>query len=137
MVEGSYSVVFEESPQEGLASFRRNGFDLVIIKPHTLDSGSLELIKEFKSIDQDCVIIAYLEVSKPEILEYLPALCVAALVQESFYLINVFGHSSPSSDGRQPASRNALSRLCSRTCARLKPELSACPFSRALQWPGE
>jgi len=90
MVEGSYSVVFEESVREGLNAFGRNGFDLVIIKPHALDSGSLELIKEFKTIEQDCVIIAFLDESKPEILEYLFSLGIYDFIAKPINLEKFF-----------------------------------------------
>jgi putative nucleotidyltransferase with HDIG domain len=71
MIEGGYFVTFEESPKGGLAAFRQNVFDVVIFKPHILDLGSLGLIKELKGIDQDCVIIAFLDEDRLEIIEHL------------------------------------------------------------------
>ncbi len=71
MVEGGYSVVFEENSSAGLETFRKDIFDLVVIKPFSLDAASLGVIKEFKNIDRDCIIIVILDDSRPDILEYL------------------------------------------------------------------
>ncbi|MBN2830919.1 MAG: HD domain-containing protein, partial [Candidatus Omnitrophica bacterium] len=89
-IEGGYSLLFEESSEAGINSFRNNGFDLVIIKPATLGSGSLNLIKEFKRIDQDCVIIVFLDEAKPEILEYLFSIGIYDFITKPINLERLF-----------------------------------------------
>ena len=89
-IEGGYSVIFEESPETGLSSFRKNSFDIVIIKPSTLDADSLGLVKEFRRVDQDCVIIVFLDEVKPEILEYLFSLGMYDFVTKPINLERFF-----------------------------------------------
>jgi putative nucleotidyltransferase with HDIG domain len=71
MVEGGYSVLFEESPRQGVELYRKDIFDVVVFRPDALDASSLGSIREFKNIDQDCVLIVLLEESRPDIVEYL------------------------------------------------------------------
>ena len=82
MVEGGYSVVFEESLSLSLEAFRRNGFAIVIFKPRSLDAGSLVIIKELKNIDHDCVVIAILDDDNPQVLEYLFSLGIYDFVSK-------------------------------------------------------
>ena len=90
MIEGGYFVTFEGSPKEGLEAFRQNGFDIVIFKPHVLGGGSLGLIKEFKSIDQDCIIIAFLDEDRPEIIEHLFGLGIYDFITKPINLEKLF-----------------------------------------------
>ena len=71
MAEGGYSVLFEESPRQGVELYRKDIFDVVVFRPDALDASSLGSIREFKNIDQDCVLIVLLEESRPDIVEYL------------------------------------------------------------------
>jgi len=71
MIDGGYLVTFKESPKEGLEEFRQNGSDLIIFKPHLLDVNSLKLIKDLKAIDPDCIIIAFLDEDRQEVIEHL------------------------------------------------------------------
>lgn len=88
--EGGYSVIFEESADSGLSAFHKNAVDIVIIKPDLLDAKSLGLIKEFKKIDQDCVVIACLDEVKPELLEYLFSLGIYDFVAKPINLERFF-----------------------------------------------
>lgn len=90
MIEGGYFVSFKESPKEGLEEFRQNGFDIVIFKPRVLDIGSLGLIKELKSIDQDCVVIAFLDEDRPEIIEQLFGLGIYDFITKPVNLEKLF-----------------------------------------------
>ncbi|MBM3243232.1 MAG: HD domain-containing protein [Candidatus Omnitrophica bacterium] len=89
-IEGGYSVVFEESHQSGTDSFRSNGFDLVIFSPVNLDATSLNLVKELKKIEHDCVIIVVLDEAKPEILEYLFSLGIYDFITKPINLERLF-----------------------------------------------
>lgn len=71
MVEAGYFVAFKTTPKEGLITFRDGGFDLIITNPKMQDTGSVELIKELKRSDPDCVIVALLDDHKQELMEYL------------------------------------------------------------------
>ena len=69
--QGEYLVTLTEAPKEGLELFRQNSFDLVIFKPHVLDLNSLDLIKDLKRFDPDCVVVAFLNEDRPEVIEHL------------------------------------------------------------------
>jgi len=74
--QGEYLVTLTEAPKEGLELFRQNSFDLVIFKPHVLDLNSLDLIKDLKRFDPDCVVVAFLNEDRPEVIEHLFSLGV-------------------------------------------------------------
>lgn len=61
MVNGGYSVSFESNPQAGLETFRQDNFDIVIAKFGLPGLDVSSLVSEFKKIDPDCVIIAFVE----------------------------------------------------------------------------
>ena len=90
MIEGGYLVTFAESQKNGLAAFRQNNFDLVILKPHVLDLDSLGLIKDLRSIDQDCVIIAFLDEDRPEVIEHLFSLGIYDFITKPVNLDKLF-----------------------------------------------
>ena len=90
MIEGGYFVEFVATPKEGLEAFRQNVFDIIIYKPHVLDIGSLGLIKELKNIDSDCVIIAYLDEEKSEIIEHLFSLGIYDFIIKPVNLEKLF-----------------------------------------------
>ncbi|MFA5402929.1 MAG: hypothetical protein WC318_05480, partial [Candidatus Omnitrophota bacterium] len=46
MAEGGYFVAIEPTFQRGLATFKDNGFDIVITRVKMLDSNPLELVRE-------------------------------------------------------------------------------------------
>jgi putative nucleotidyltransferase with HDIG domain len=60
-IEGGCSVSAESTANAGLATLKQNGFDIIIIRIKSIDSGTAELVKGLKKIDPDCIIIAYLE----------------------------------------------------------------------------
>ncbi len=90
IVEGGYSVAFEESAKEGLSAFSRNGFDIVIVKYYPLDLGSCDLVKGLKAADPDCVIIILLDENKSEIMEYLFSLGVYDFIAKPINLEKLF-----------------------------------------------
>lgn len=71
ITEGGCSVSLEASGQGGLAVLKQNTFDIIIAKFGLFDLEETELIKGLKKIDQDCVIIAFIEDSNPETLKEL------------------------------------------------------------------
>ncbi|MFH0855691.1 MAG: HD domain-containing phosphohydrolase [Candidatus Omnitrophota bacterium] len=90
MAEGGYFVSLESTAQKGLESFREKGFDLVIAKPQAQGLNSLELIRELKRADPDCIIIALLDEYKQEVLEYLFSLGIYDFVTKPINLEKLF-----------------------------------------------
>jgi len=90
MVEGGYFVSLEITAKKGLESFRESGFDLVIVKPQMPDLSSLELIRELKRADPDCIIIALLDEHKQEVLEYLFSLGIYDFITKPISLDKLF-----------------------------------------------
>ena len=90
MIDGGYFVTFEESSKAGLEAFRQNSFDIIIFKPQISDSDSLGLVREFKGIDPDCVIIACLEEERPEAIEQLLGLGVYDFITKPINLERLF-----------------------------------------------
>lgn len=90
MVEGGYFVMLKPTAKEGLEVLKENGFDLIIAKPEMPDLSSLDLIKELKRIDQDCIIIVFLDDYKQEVLEYLFGLGIYDYVSKPINLEKLF-----------------------------------------------
>ena len=90
MAEGGYFVAIEPTFQRGLATFKDNGFDIVITRVKMLDSNPLELVRELKAADPDCVIIALLDEYKQEVLEYLFSLGVYDVISKPINLEKLF-----------------------------------------------
>jgi len=90
MVEGGYFVALEETAKSALETFKESGFDLVITKPQMPDLSSLELIRELKRNDPDCIIIALLNEHKQEVLEYLFGLGIYDFITKPIDLEKLF-----------------------------------------------
>ncbi len=90
MVEGGYFVALESTAEKGLEAFRANDFDLIIAKPKMPDLDSLELIRELKRADPDCIIVALLEEHKQEELEYLFSLGIYDFITKPINLEKLF-----------------------------------------------
>ena len=90
MVEGGYFVTLESTAKQGLDTFRANDFDLVIAKPQMPDLSSLELIRELKRADPDCIIIALLDEHRQEVLEYLFSLGIYDFIAKPINLEKLF-----------------------------------------------
>jgi len=68
VIEGGYSVVHESDTGAALASFRKTPFPLLILK---LDMPGViveEVTRAFREIDQDCIIIGFLNEADPRIM---------------------------------------------------------------------
>ncbi|MDO8662083.1 MAG: HD domain-containing protein [Candidatus Omnitrophota bacterium] len=90
MIGGGYFVAFKSTAKEGLDVFREGDFDLVIAKPQMSDLSSLELIRELKRTDPDCIIIALLDEHKQEELEYLFSLGIYDFITKPISLEKLF-----------------------------------------------
>ncbi|MDD2679539.1 MAG: HD domain-containing protein [Candidatus Omnitrophica bacterium] len=90
MVDGGYFVAIEPTAKRGLATFKDNGFDLVIAKTQMPDLSPQDLIRELKAIDPDCNIIALLDEHKQEVLEYLFSLGIYDFIAKPINLEKLF-----------------------------------------------
>ncbi|MDD5027807.1 MAG: response regulator, partial [Candidatus Omnitrophica bacterium] len=90
MVEGGYFVALEPTVPKGLASFKDNGFDIVMTRAQMPGSNPLDLVRELKAADPDCVIIALLDEYKQEVLEYLFSLGVYDVISKPINLEKLF-----------------------------------------------
>ncbi len=68
-VNEGYSVSRESSTTAGLETFRRNTFEIVIIKFGMPDMDGLALLRNLRLIDPDCVVIVLMEKSNPQLLK--------------------------------------------------------------------
>jgi len=57
IVSGGYMVTVEPSAKAGIETFKRGGFDLVIMQFEMADMPGLSLIRQLKEIEADCIII--------------------------------------------------------------------------------
>jgi len=74
IVEGGHSVVFASGSQAALENFKQNSFDVTILKFDLPDMPMQGLIKDFKQIDPNCLIIAFIENASPDVLKGLSQL---------------------------------------------------------------
>jgi putative nucleotidyltransferase with HDIG domain len=84
--EGKNSVSVALSGQGGLDTFRRNSFDLVIAELGTFDLAGIELIKDLKKIDPECVILTLLNDNKQDPPQELYALGVYEIIHRPLNL---------------------------------------------------
>jgi len=74
--EGGHSISVEASGQAGLLAVKQNSFDIVIVSLGMLDLDGVELIKDIKKIDPECIVIAFLKDPNSMTLENLSDLGV-------------------------------------------------------------
>ena len=68
IIEGGFSVVFENSSPGGLNAFNQGGFDVVVVRFAMPDMSSVELIKGLKKEDPEVIIIVLLEDHDPQVI---------------------------------------------------------------------
>jgi len=68
-VNGGYSVSCEPGSHTGLETFRRGGFDMVIVKFGMPDMDGASLLRGLKVIDHDSIIIVLIEEANPHLLK--------------------------------------------------------------------
>lgn len=86
IIDGGYSVTFVSSGREGLNSLRQNSVDLVIARFNLEDYDCLELIRDLKKSDPDCIIIALAEDSDESKLNGMLRLGVYDILSKPFNL---------------------------------------------------
>jgi putative nucleotidyltransferase with HDIG domain len=86
-----FPVAFELTTRAGLETFQEGNFEVVIVKLSISDEFSAtELIKSIKKIDQDCVIIAFLEDANSSLSKDLARLGVYDFVSKPINLEKLF-----------------------------------------------
>ncbi len=86
IIDGGYSVTFVSSGREGINSLRQNSVDLVIVRVNLKDYDALELIRDLKKSDPDCIIIALAEDSDETKLNGMLRLGVYDILTKPFSL---------------------------------------------------
>ena len=74
--DGGFSTGIATSGHAGLAALERNAFDVIIVTFGLADLDNRELVSGLKKIDEDCVIIVFVEEVNPELLQELLSLGV-------------------------------------------------------------
>jgi len=90
MVEGGYSVVFENSSSGGLNALRQDSFDIVILRFGMPDMNAAELIKGVKKADTDAIIIALLEDHDSQVIREIFKLGVYDFISKPVNLEKLF-----------------------------------------------
>lgn len=90
IIDGGYLVSSELSAQGALEIFRRNPFEVVIVKFEIPDLDCARLIKELKKIDIDCVIIVLVSEVTPRFLKETALLGVYDFITEPINLERLF-----------------------------------------------
>ena len=68
-INGGYSVSCESNSQAGIETFRRDGFDIAIIKFAMPDMDGASFLRSLKAIDPDCIVIVLIEEANPHLLK--------------------------------------------------------------------
>ncbi|HTZ10752.1 MAG TPA: HD domain-containing phosphohydrolase [Candidatus Margulisiibacteriota bacterium] len=71
LVELGYAVHFESDTERALAVLRQDGFDIVLLSFKLIDADAESLIKEIRTKDPYCVIIAFVEDPNPAVMDDL------------------------------------------------------------------
>ena len=90
MLSAGYAVTWASTAAVGLDTFARSSFDVVIMKFDLPDKEGHEVIKELKKIDPDCIIIAYLNKSDPDILKEMSRLGVYDVIAKPVNIEKLF-----------------------------------------------
>jgi len=67
MIEGGFGLRVESTGSGAIENFKDNRFDLVLIKNVLEGADTFELVKQFRNIDSDCVVIGLANEHTPEI----------------------------------------------------------------------
>lgn len=90
VIDRGCSVSFESNRGAALKDFEQNSFDIVIVKFDSKYSDNSELVRSFKKIDPDCIIIAYLEKEDPEALREISRLGIYDTIAKPINLEKLF-----------------------------------------------
>ncbi|MDD5730989.1 MAG: HD domain-containing protein [Candidatus Omnitrophica bacterium] len=67
--ENGCSVIFESLAEKAFESFKHNSFDLVLVKLTDSEQDNINLVRELKNIDTDCVIIGIVDTANNKLSE--------------------------------------------------------------------
>lgn len=90
VVNGGYTVFCESSAKAGLETFKQNNFDISIVKFGMSGVDDIELIRELKRANTDCVIIAFIETEDPIVTEEIPRLGIYDFISKPINLEKLF-----------------------------------------------
>jgi len=89
-INGRYLVTISSNSRTAIETFRRDGFDIVIIKFGAPDIDGFTFIKELKKIDPDCILIALLEEANQHLLKDAYSLGVYDFINQPINLEKLF-----------------------------------------------
>ena len=84
LIDGGYSVSIETTFGAALANFKSSQFDLVIVKVGLTGMDCSQMVKEFKAIDPESLVIALVDENKPEALDRLNGSGIADYICKPF-----------------------------------------------------
>jgi len=90
MLNAGYAVSSAPTASVGLDTFSRSNFDAVIMKFDLPDKEGADVVKELKRVDPDCIIVAYLPSSNPDILKEVSRLGVYDVITKPVNLEKLF-----------------------------------------------
>lgn len=71
IINGGYFVDIESGVEAAMEAFRKNDFDIVLVKFGMLDLDGPSIVKNIKQIDQDSIIIALIDELNPDLLKVI------------------------------------------------------------------
>jgi putative two-component system response regulator len=90
ILDSGYSVHFESDATRGLEVLKQNSADIVLVSLELIDSEADTLIKDIKTVNPHCIIIAFIENPNPAVLEDLSRLGVYDFVNKPVNLEKLF-----------------------------------------------
>lgn len=90
VVEAGYSVSLEAELQTAIEIFKHNNFDILIVKFDPSDSNTVNLVKELKKVDPECIIIALIERDDVTTLDGISALGIYDYIKKPINLEKLF-----------------------------------------------
>jgi putative nucleotidyltransferase with HDIG domain len=91
IIEGGYSVVLEPQLSSAIASFKENGFDMVICKFDSQpDCEGMRLVKALRDINSDCVIVGVLDRDDPELAKQAGSMGIYEFISRPFNWEKIF-----------------------------------------------
>ncbi|MCK9595122.1 MAG: HD domain-containing protein [Candidatus Omnitrophica bacterium] len=91
IIEGGYSVVLESTLSSAVASFKENGFDMVICKfDKQPDSEGVRLTKSLREINPECIIVGVLDKDDPELAKRAGSMGIYEFISRPFNWEKIF-----------------------------------------------
>jgi len=89
-INGGYLVTLSSNSRTAIETFRRDGFDIVILKFGALDIDGFTFAKELKKIDPDCIVIALVEEANQHMLKDIYDLGIYDFISQPINLEKLF-----------------------------------------------